>query len=397
MIKLLFACFCLFFLLFTSYSLGAAGSQGEVKREIKKLSTSLEGEKNKSNKAHSEIRSLEKKLGIISNKKYQTGKKIKKATAKLQGAIKKKKVLKVELDVQREALAQQLQALYSAGEQSHLRLLLRQDDPSEISRTMKYFEYLNDSRVLKIKKAQTIFNKVKKTEIEINNENLQLQNLTKELGEQEKDIKLLLVQRSRNFKKLKTLINNKELRLDRLLKQEGELQAVVEKVAEKMPESKQEKDLVVGAVEEKVNVIKGKSVKTHDVPNKLLTQLKGKLSWPVAGKIIHSYGSKRNGHQKWKGVVLAAAGGKEVRAIAKGEVVFADWMEGYGHLIIIQHNKNYLSLYGYNRSVYKKEGSRVQANEVIAAVGNSGGQSQNALYFEIRKGQTPQNPSRWCK
>ena len=64
---------------------------------------------------------------------------------------------------------------------------------------------------------------------------------------------------------------------------------------------------------------------------------------------------------------------------------------------IIQHNKNYLSLYGYNRSVYKKEGSRVQANEVIAAVGNSGGQSQNALYFEIRKGQTPQNPSRWCK
>ena len=395
MIKLFLTCFCLCSFLFATHSISAATSQGEVKREIKKLSSSLEGEKDKSNKAHSEIRSLEKKLGIISNKKYQTRKGIKKATVKLQEAIEKKKVLKVELDTQREALAQQLQALYSAGEQSHLRLLLRQDDPSEISRTMKYFEYLNDSRVLKIKKAQATFNKFKKIEIEINNENLQLQNLTKELGQQEKDIKGLLAQRSRNLKKLETMISTKELRLDRLLEQEGKLQAVVEKVAEKLPENKQEKELVVEVAV--VKVVNGKSVKTHDVPNKQLTQLKGKLSWPVAGKIIHSYGSKRNGHQKWKGVVLAAPAGKEVKAIAKGEVVFSDWMEGYGHLIIIQHNKNYLSLYGYNRSVYKKEGTRVQANEVIAAVGSSGGQSQSALYFEIRKGRTPQNPSRWCK
>ncbi len=366
--------------------------QRAVNQEIKKLTNRLEDEKEASSKEYSKIKEMEQKLGAISNKQYQTEKKIKSLTKKLQEAVKKKQVLQTELDQQKEALAQQLQALYSAGEQSHLRLLLRQDDPSEISRMMKYFEYLNKSRVKKIKKAQGTFEKLKKVETSIQQKQLSLQTLTNELDAQEKDIKRLLVKRSSNLKRLRASISGQEKRLKRLQIQEEKLQTVVNQVAEKPFVDKPE----ITKLENKKQIAKGKLVKTHVVANKPMTQLKGKLSWPVTGNIIKDYGAKRNSHQKWNGVVLAAAGGTKVRAIAKGEVVFADWMDGYGYLIIIQHDKNYLSLYGYNRSVYKKEGERVKANEVIAAVGNSGGQSQNALYFEIRKGRQPQNPSRWC-
>ena len=117
----------------------------------------------------------------------------------------------------------------------------------------------------------------------------------------------------------------------------------------------------------------------------------------MRGRILHKYGSKRNDKQRWKGVVISAPGGRKVRAVARGKVEFSGRLNGYGYLIIIRHDKNYRSLYAYNRSIYKKTGQIVNAGEVIAAVGNSGGQEKNALYFEIRKGTRLQNPSRWCK
>ena len=132
-------------------------------------------------------------------------------------------------------------------------------------------------------------------------------------------------------------------------------------------------------------------------PSKPFASQRGKMSWPISGKVIHPYNSVRNEKQRWRGVVIAAAGGTRVKAIAKGRVAFAGWMNGYGHLIIIEHDHTYMSLYGYNRAVYKKEGDIVQANETIAAVGNSSGQSQDALYFEVRQGTDPQNPARWCR
>lgn len=401
--KSLFLLVCTYIILLLPMMVNAADKQSirETEKEIKQLATSLEGKKGKSDKIYAEIKTMEQELGRVSNQKYQTEKKIKAATRKLKKSVEKNQDLRIELEKQREALAQQLQALYSAGEQSHLRLLLRQDDPSEISRVMKYFEYLNNSRVAKIKKAQKTFNKLKQAQARIQEERAGLQALKKQLNQQEKNIKALVAQRSQRLKKLQTNISGQEKRLKQLLAQEEKLQTIVNQVSEKQTQSSPETiDIAKNNSDiepsEKPQP-SGQSVSTHTVPNKPLTKLKGALSWPIEGKIIHSYGSKRNGHQRWNGVVLAAAGGTKVRAIAKGEVVFADWMDGYGYLIIIQHDKNHLSLYGYNRSVFKKEGEKVTANEVIAAVGNSGGRSQNALYFEIRKGQTPQNPSRWCK
>jgi septal ring factor EnvC (AmiA/AmiB activator) len=121
------------------------------------------------------------------------------------------------------------------------------------------------------------------------------------------------------------------------------------------------------------------------------------LSWPVAGKLIASFGQTRAGGVKWDGVLLSGAQGSAVRAVYHGRVVYADWLSGLGLLTIIDHGDGYLSLYGHNERLYKEVGERVTAGDTIATVGDSGGRSTPALYFEIRKAGRPIDPRPWFK
>ena len=123
---------------------------------------------------------------------------------------------------------------------------------------------------------------------------------------------------------------------------------------------------------------------------------RGRLTWPVAGTLIHDFGQPRAGGKvKWNGVVLAAPRGREVRAVSHGCVAFADWLAGMGLLVIVDHGEGYMSLYGYNETILKNAGDWVAPGDVIATVGDSGGQQDAALYFEIRQGTQPVNPRRW--
>ena len=124
--------------------------------------------------------------------------------------------------------------------------------------------------------------------------------------------------------------------------------------------------------------------------------LKGRLTWPIAGRLMHDFGQPRaGGALKWNGVVLAAPRGLEVRTIYHGRVVFADWLAGMGLLVIVDHGEGYMSLYGYNETILKSTGDWVAPGDAIATVGESGGQSQAGLYFELRKGTRPINPRQW--
>ncbi|WP_426369339.1 murein hydrolase activator EnvC family protein [Pseudocolwellia sp. HL-MZ7] len=128
-----------------------------------------------------------------------------------------------------------------------------------------------------------------------------------------------------------------------------------------------------------------------------LAKLKRKLKWPVAGKIVHSFGTQKHGYIKWKGVLLRAKTGQQVKSIANGKVLFSDWLKGYGLVTIIDHGKGYMSLYGHNQTLLKKVGDYVEQGEPISLVGQSGGQSEPALYFEVRSSGQAQNPKLWCR
>ena len=126
-------------------------------------------------------------------------------------------------------------------------------------------------------------------------------------------------------------------------------------------------------------------------------KLRGKLAWPVGGKLLASFGQTRAGGVKWDGVLVAGPQGSAVRAVYHGRVVYADWLSGLGLLTIIDHGDGYLSLYGHNERLYKEVGERVTAGDTIATVGDSGGRSTPALYFEIRKAGKPIDPRPWFK
>jgi murein hydrolase activator len=132
-------------------------------------------------------------------------------------------------------------------------------------------------------------------------------------------------------------------------------------------------------------------------PNDPFARLRGRLSWPVAGRIETGYGDNVAGGLRSNGIAIAADRGAPVRAVHEGRVIFADWLSGRGLLIILDHGNGYLSLYGHAEQLFKQAGATVQAGETIAAAGDSGGRARPGLYFEIRRAGKPVNPSGWFK
>ncbi len=381
----------------------------QLQREIRTLDRGLEKEEKKAAAIRGEVRELEKKLGVQTRKMYSLNKKINKLDKRLLKATGEKEALDQQLNVQKKGLSQQMQALYSAGEQSHLRLLLKQDDPSDIGRTVKYFEYLNKSRIKEIKKIRLTLSKVQMLEKKIAVDHKELKRLKTDLLVEQMASKNTLKQRTFAYKKINKKVSSKKKALSRLRRKEAKLQAKIDRlVARTQAESKNAEIKRVA----KKNIKKSQPTqqstqqkksakqvggKQRFVANRKFSTLRGKLSWPVKGRLSHSYGERRNEKQRWKGVVISASGGKKVHAVATGKVEFSGWFNGYGYLVIIRHDNNYRSLYGYNRAIYVKTGQIVKGGATIAAVGNSGGQQQNALYFEIRKGTRPRNPAKWCR
>ena len=126
--------------------------------------------------------------------------------------------------------------------------------------------------------------------------------------------------------------------------------------------------------------------------------MKGQLMLPVAGTISQSFGADRNiGKMRWRGIFIDAPEGEPVHAVHYGRVVFSDWLRGFGLLLIVNHGKGYMSLYGHNQTINREAGDWVLVGETIATVGNTGGQNKTGLYFEIRIDGTPADPQRWCQ
>jgi len=400
-------------------------SQKTLQKKISKAHSVLKSSRNTSNKLAKKVDEAEDKLNDISKKLHYTENKINRLSTSLNKSNKERSKLQVKTNQQKDALAQQMQALYTSGKQSHLRLLLKQDDPSDISRTVKYFEYMNKHRLKRIGVIKTRLDKIKKLQTQINEDSKTLKSLQAKQRGRKSLLKKVVKEKEYALKKQKKIVLSQEQKLAKLRKEESRLQGVIQRLAKKRQlEEQQRKKAHAKAKLEKQKAelarkkeiankskpkaikatpkkaIKKKTVATvkkHYVPNKPFSKLRGKLSWPVRGKLTQQFGSLRNSKQRWKGVIISAAAGTRVHAIARGKVEFSGKLRGYGYLVIIRHDKNYRSLYAYNRGVYKKEGEIVKAGDIIASVGSSGSQSNSGLYFEIRKGTSPQNPRRWIR
>ncbi len=275
------------------------------------------------------------------------------------------------LDEESAALAAQVRAAYMSGSQEKIRLLLNQRDPATLGRLIAYYRYLNDYRAGNIEAVIKQIRELEALHAKIAAEQARLAELGKS-----------------RYAELTRLNQSQESRtalLTRLRQRIADEGEEVERLAQ------QEKDLT--------RLIAELSTILSDYPissEQPFSAHKGRLTWPVAGALLHDFGQPRAGGQlKWNGVVLGAQRGREVRAVYHGRVAFADWLAGMGLLVIVDHGEGYLTLYGYNETLLKKAGDWVAPGDVIATVGDSGGQSQVGLYFELRRGTRPVNPQQW--
>ena len=271
-----------------------------------------------------------------------------------------------------DSLAAQIRAAYVIGRSEPLKLLLNQKDPAQAGRNFAYYGYFGRMRASQIHVINDNIARIDELQAKIDAEDAELARL--ELA-QKTQVGQLEQARQRRGKVLASLEQESKNRSEALARLQRQ-QAALEKLL---------KDL-------------NRALEKFPVDaNDAFAKLRGELAWPVEGRLVARFGETRSGAVKWNGVLIAADRGTPVRAIYHGRVAYADWLPGLGLLLIIDHGNGYLSLYGHNERLYKAAGAQVRAGDTIAGVGDSGGRSQDELYFEIRRGGKPVDPRPWFK
>ena len=356
-----------------------------IDKQIKKNSKVKKG-LNRSLKKH------EKEISATKKEIFKVKKKQKNNKKKLAALSKKLKKLEIELLKSKQLQNEILYQSYIKPKPGYLQLFIEGINPNEVSRQINYIGYLTKAQnenILKINKTREKISSTKKS--------------TKKIL---KDVTQLRKKKERNARKLEKKKKAKKLTLNKILKK---LKSQKNKKLKLQQDEKKLSSLIKNLMmklkaEEKIRKAEKKDTKKEKVvvdkkAYKInFAKLKKKLKLPVKGKVLYKYNAKRwDTGTRWKGLFIKAKEGSNVKSVAAGQVVFSDWLRGFGNIIIIDHGKSYMSLYGNNDSLLKQKGEYIKGGEIIALSGNSGGNKYNGLYYELRHNGKPFNPLKWTK
>jgi septal ring factor EnvC (AmiA/AmiB activator) len=275
-----------------------------------------------------------------------------------------------ELTAQLDTLKQQLRLAYVTGEEQWLRLVFSQQDPSGVGRQTVYHSYLARQRNENVAAVRAELSELEKITTELAAEESRLTNLEQQERDRLAELAGARKKRSVALARIDDEIESRAGDIKKLQAEAAELEALVEELTRLLAS---------------LPAADGSSFGQG-----------GQMGWPTNGTLLKDFGQSRaDGRLSWDGVLLGAPAGSDVRAVHHGRVVFADWLTGMGLLLIVEHGDGYLSLYGHNQDLVKNVGDRVEPGEVIAHVGDSGGQAVPGLYFELRKDGRPVNPHQW--
>ncbi len=284
-----------------------------------------------------------------------------------------RKSREADLAQNRSALAGQLRAAYQIGKEEPLKLLLNQKDPRRAGRMFVYYSYFGRARADQIHDIETDVQAIANLDEQLQAQDAKLAELEQQQRAELMELERAREQRSGVLASLTAESNSHAQSLERLKSQQGSLERLLAELRRAM---------------EKFPTLNG-----HDA----FARLRGKLAWPVGGRLVARFGESRAGGVKWDGVLVATERGAPVRAVYSGRVIYADWLPGLGLLTIIDHGEGYMSLYGHNERLYKTVGERVNPGDTVGSAGDSGGSSRPEVYFEIRKGGKAVDPRPWFR
>ena len=327
---------------------------------------------------------------------------------------------------QRNRLEKMLRGQYVGGQDDRVKLLLSGENPNRIARELRYLGYVSaeQSKAIDILQQNLAAIEANKLDAE------EARNALEDIADEQREQKALL-EKEKNKRKalllqLSSQLSSQRKQAGNLSRDEERLSSLVEKLAaliaqqRKAEEEEAKRRARAKAEQKEKQAAKGRSAdksaeRPEASPPKVASKtapesepepptvsdgsgfasMKGKLKLPVKGELMASFGARRADGPNWKGLFITAAEGAEVKAIAAGEIIFADWMRGFGNLLVVDHGGQYMTIYGNNQSLLKRPGDKLKAGEVIATVGNSGGNEQSGLYFEMRYQGRAIDPSSW--
>lgn len=377
-----------FYLVALLLAMPAAASQQEELANLRKQISSLQKDFEKTNESRAgaadALRESERAISNSNRRLNDLTQQQEAASRALTQAQKKTSELSEEMQSQRSALGELFYQQYIGGQQAPIKILINNRNPSEISREIQYYKYIARQRAKWIKTVKHNLNDLeiaKKETAKRGKEIADLQNTTRVQRDALEKDKLA---RKTMLVKIAQQLSNQRREIDRLRRNESRLSQLVTQIAKMLAHPPSN------------TLLRNNKLPDNHFDGKPFAELKGKLAFPVKGQLTNRYGANRpESDLPWKGLFFSAANNSPVKAVAAGRVVYADWLRGFGNLLIVDHGNGYMSLYGNNETLFKEVGDIIRGGDTVASVGNSGGNEDSGLYFELRHEGQPFDPSKW--
>lgn len=366
-----------------------AGQQEELeilRQRIAALQHEMDKVADSKSEAVDALRESERAVSNSNRKLQQLTRKQREAGLELGKFQQQSKKISGEMQEQQLQLARLLHQQYLGGKQEYFKLLLNNHDPNQAARELQYYEYIARSRAAWLKAMRGNLTRLDTVTAQARQKNSELAALQAEQAAQKQNLLREKNAQQQVLRKIALQLKQQRQEIGRLQRDENRLSRLVENLGRIVTRPRADTQT--------------KNIPASREPNlqTAFIRLKGKLPLPVKGTVTNKFGSKRpDSPVVWKGLFVKAASNQPVNAVAAGRVIYADWLRGFGNLLIIDHGTGYMSLYGNNETLYKQVGDELQSGDTVAAVGNSGGNENYGLYFELRHEGNPLDPGKWLR
>ena len=371
----------------------AAGRLRESERQISRLQRELNGLSEQRNQLQTRLKNLEQQSRALGD----------------------------TLNQQQQQLENLLYKQYLRGTPDSLQLLLNGNDPNQMARDLHYLSAIAQTRADLMGEIHATLDKKRALAADTKERSAELAEVEEAQKQRHAELQKQVEERQALYAELSSKVKAQRQEIGSLQKDEKRLTQLIGKLsrilaaqaaaakaeeAARAAEASRQKPPHTASnnkprtsPDSEPNRPKSVEAENHYEPvanNGSFVRQKGNLRLPVRGTVAGRFGSQREGGGTWRGLFIKAGPGSEVKAIAGGKVVFAEWMRGFGNLLIVDHGDAYLSIYGNNDSLLKQVGQAVKGGETVATVGNSGGNPDSGLYFELRHQGQPIDPMKWA-
>ncbi|OCG72307.1 hypothetical protein A9G43_01835 [Gilliamella sp. Occ3-1] len=371
-----------------------------LRRSIEEQEKRLTQQKKERIKLVNDLKQQETEIAKILTSIEKNNLSLRKLDQEINNLVKLINILTTKLKQQRAVLAKQLESAFKLGNITGWELMFFGEKSRRNDRIITYYSYINQARQQEIQNLED-------TQIQLSEKRAELQKkltsqkiLKSKLKEQQVGLEKKRQNRQKTIISLESSMQVNQQKLTDLRNNEAKLQAKIAQAEKESRRLAEEEVRQAKHIEEKQ---KNTSYTLNSDEKALMARVSGigkpqhQFNWPVEGSVAHRFGESLQGELHWKGMVINAKDGTQVRAIADGRVILASWLQGYGFVVALEHGKGDMSLYGYNQRMLVEVGDKIHIGQPIALVGSSGGQNTPALYFEIRRDGKALDPRGWIK